>query len=57
MTFVVAISAFAGQLVALMIREEAPAHRMTTAPTEHPADAADAMAKALRKALEGDKSR
>jgi hypothetical protein len=56
MTLVVMVSAFAGLLVAITMREEAPDYRASVTPIEQPIDATNAMANALRKALEGDKS-
>lgn len=56
MTFVVMVSAFAGLLVALTVREEAAEYRTSAALSEQPLDANNALASVLRKALEGDQS-
>jgi hypothetical protein len=56
MMLVIAISAFSGLIVSMMIvGEETPAHRPVSETAGPPLDASNAMAEALRKAIEGDK--
>jgi hypothetical protein len=55
MMVVVALSAVSGLLVAMMLGEEAPGPRTAPVANAPPLDASNAMADALRKAIEGDK--
>jgi hypothetical protein len=56
MSIVIAVSALAGLIVAVMLGEEAPTPHTRTSTAPPALDATDAMAKALRKAIEGGDS-